>query len=61
MVAASGAYVSMPLVLMTALLLTGNGIFFVLAVVALGIEAPAATVIMADAWAQNRSRRKKAG
>ena len=61
MVAASGAYVSIPLVLLAALLLTGNGIFFVLAVVALGMEAPVATVIMADAWAQKRPRRQGKG
>jgi hypothetical protein len=60
-VAVWGACMSIPLALVAALLLTSNGTFFVLAVVALGMEAPAATVIMADAWVQKRSRRQKTG
>ena len=60
-VAAWGACVSIPLALVAALLLTSNGIFFVLAVVALGMETPVATVIAADACAQKRSRRQKTG
>jgi hypothetical protein len=60
-VAAWGACVSIPLALVAALLLTSNGTFFVLAVVALCMETPVATVIMADAWTQKRSRRQKTG
>lgn len=60
-VAAWGAWASIPLALVAALLLTSNGTFFVLAVVALGMETPVAAVIMADAWAQKRSRRQKTG
>jgi hypothetical protein len=60
-VAAWGACVSIPLALVTALLLTSNGTFFVLAVVALGMETPAATVIMADAWARKRPSNKQTG
>ena len=60
-VAAWGACVSIPLALVAALLLTSNGTFFVLAVVALCMETPVATVIMADGWAQKRSRRQKRG
>jgi DUF1707 SHOCT-like domain len=58
-VAAWGACVSIPLVLVAALLLTSNGIFFVLAVVVFGMEAPVVTVIMADALAQRRSRSRR--
>ena len=39
-VAACGAWASIPLALVAALLLTSNGTFFVLAVVALGMEPP---------------------
>ena len=58
-VAAWGACGSIPLALVAALLLTGHGTFFVLAVVAFSMEAPVATVIMADAWAQKRSHRRQ--
>jgi hypothetical protein len=60
-VAAWGACVSIPLALLAALLLTSNGTFFVLAVLALGMETPVATVIIADARAQKRARRQKTG
>jgi hypothetical protein len=60
-VAAWGVCASIPLALVAALLLTSNGTFFVLAVVAFCMEAPVATVIMAGAWEQKRSRRQKTG